>query len=309
MKRKVFLFTLMMLFSFTAFAQDSLIVTLEKPGQLAKVIGNNPSQLKKLIILEKAMMKEKDFKALAQCTNLIALQFGNDEDDICMMSRDLINLLPQMPSVKELVVQSQSDLIIDANFPFPNLESLYVTNCDVYLENLSEYKIENIGVFLSKWKIEQWRVSDTWQKHEERSAFNHLRIISQDVSYERKGGPIKPKCLIVASKNLLVGDELSKRFDPNFIWCTNDNLLILNRWDDSLDKSLIEKIDSLGNGAFAGSNICEITLPDKVKVIPRFCFANCKNLIYISIPAGTTLATDAFEGCRTVSFERVPGEQ
>lgn len=56
--------------------------------------------------------------------------------------------------------------------------------------------------------------------------------------------------------------------------------------------------------AFAGSACQAVIVPDRCAALESRAFADCKNLIYVSLPSGIDLAPDAFEGCDEILFIR-----
>ena len=60
-------------------------------------------------------------------------------------------------------------------------------------------------------------------------------------------------------------------------------------------------VAAIGEGAFAGSGITVVSIPDSVKTIREYAFAGCYNLTDIIIPDGvTTIRNDAFRECKSL---------
>ena len=60
---------------------------------------------------------------------------------------------------------------------------------------------------------------------------------------------------------------------------------------------LPEGLTEIKANAFEGLACEAVIVPDHCTGIGSKAFANCRKLIYISIPAGTAVAADAFDGC------------
>ncbi len=60
-------------------------------------------------------------------------------------------------------------------------------------------------------------------------------------------------------------------------------------------------VTAIGEGAFRAANITSVTLPDTVKKIDWFAFADCAKLSRIAIPSSVDeIGYDAFGGCKSL---------
>ncbi len=72
---------------------------------------------------------------------------------------------------------------------------------------------------------------------------------------------------------------------------------------------LPESLNSISEEAFAGISAEAIIIPDGCTEIGSKAFMNCRNLIYVRIPAGVTVPDDAFTGCPEVIIDQKPDAQ
>ncbi len=71
--------------------------------------------------------------------------------------------------------------------------------------------------------------------------------------------------------------------------------------------TLPDSVTVLEDGAFAGTEITEITLPANLQYIGENCFANCKQLRSVVIPDSVTvLGNSAFNGCTALNAVTLP---
>lgn len=61
--------------------------------------------------------------------------------------------------------------------------------------------------------------------------------------------------------------------------------------------ALPANLTTIEDEAFAGAVMNAVIVPDSCTAIGSKAFANCSELIFVSVPKGTTIAPDAFEGC------------
>ena len=72
-------------------------------------------------------------------------------------------------------------------------------------------------------------------------------------------------------------------------------------------KSSLTKLDLPANltviedEAFAGAVMNAVIVPDGCTAIGSKAFANCSELVFVSVPKETVIAADAFEGCGSVT--------
>lgn len=78
------------------------------------------------------------------------------------------------------------------------------------------------------------------------------------------------------------------------IFAKKENKRILSRWNDDLDISILEQVDSLGKGAFWQSKLETIKIPANIKSIPELCFYECENLKSIDLGEITDISQCAF---------------
>ena len=83
---------------------------------------------------------------------------------------------------------------------------------------------------------------------------------------------------------------------PIKIYAQKENKWILNRWLDGLSPSILTQVDSLGKAVFWQSKLEKITIPSNIKVIPEFCFYECKNLKEVELGQVTEIQQGAFIG-------------
>lgn len=291
MKRNIILLTMTMLMVLPVTAQETLSVNITKDGQLAKAIGKNPSEIKKMEIsgsINKYPFKlnEKDLNALAQCVNLT---------DLTINTRfEWESGLPSLPSLRFLRLSSGIRLVSD----YPNLKHLFIDT-----KNIGGI-VGNVRVIdqYSNLKFEIDTVTIVHQGSFFRSG-NRRYITKNDyckttyldkLKLEVPESKVKAKYLIISSINELNESDYSRYIDPNFIYCKNEKALLLNRWDDSFDISKLENITMIFDGAFANTNISEVRLPKHIEIIPWFCFANCKNLKSVVAEGVTEIKDFAF---------------
>ena len=74
------------------------------------------------------------------------------------------------------------------------------------------------------------------------------------------------------------------------------------RLKSSLTKlALPANLTKIEDEAFAGTVMNAVIVPDSCSTIGSKAFANCSELLFVSVPKGTTIAADAFEGCGSVT--------
>ncbi|MCH5184930.1 MAG: leucine-rich repeat domain-containing protein [Oscillospiraceae bacterium] len=66
------------------------------------------------------------------------------------------------------------------------------------------------------------------------------------------------------------------------------------------------EIGGIGVGAFAGSDIISVTMPDNVKFIYPDAFDHCVNLKKVSLSLNMTSLPTAFAGCESLEYIRIP---
>ena len=85
---------------------------------------------------------------------------------------------------------------------------------------------------------------------------------------------------------------------------------LLIRYNGQAEEVTIpDGIEIIGEGAFLGSDIKKIMLPDTVKSLRNNCFSYCEQLEEITLPASVTeIGNDVFYGCRTLkTLSSAPG--
>lgn len=85
-----------------------------------------------------------------------------------------------------------------------------------------------------------------------------------------------------------------KHIIANVIFAKEDNRKILRRWNDNLDISILEQVDSLVQGAFWKSKLETIKIPANIKSIPVLCFYECENLKEVDLGEVTDISRHAF---------------
>ena len=74
------------------------------------------------------------------------------------------------------------------------------------------------------------------------------------------------------------------------------------RLKSSLTKlALPANLTVIEDEAFAGTVMNAVIVPDGCTAIGSRAFANCSELVFVSVPKGTVIAADAFEGCGSVT--------
>ena len=74
------------------------------------------------------------------------------------------------------------------------------------------------------------------------------------------------------------------------------------RLKSSLTKlALPANLTVIEDEAFAGAMMNAVIVPDGCTAIGSRAFANCSELVFVSVPKGTVIAADAFEGCGSVT--------
>ena len=63
-------------------------------------------------------------------------------------------------------------------------------------------------------------------------------------------------------------------------------------------------LKTIETGALEGIAAEAIIIPDGCTAIASKAFINCKNLLYVRIPAGITIPDDAFDGCPNVMIDQ-----
>lgn len=59
---------------------------------------------------------------------------------------------------------------------------------------------------------------------------------------------------------------------------------------------------AIEEGAFLGTDAEMVIIPEGCVSIGSRAFADMPNLRYVRVPAGTTVAADAFDGCNVVEY-------
>ena len=81
-----------------------------------------------------------------------------------------------------------------------------------------------------------------------------------------------------------------------------------NMTQSAMNDNLMDTGTAIGMNAFE-NNACEAdVIPEGCQSVGSHAFQNCKNLRYVRLPYDLEIASDAFEGCGQVQFERVGGE-
>ena len=88
----------------------------------------------------------------------------------------------------------------------------------------------------------------------------------------------------------------SKYYDGAFSGCINLTSI-----------TLPETVTTIQRGAFSGSGLKKVVIPQNVKKIDRYVFKDCSALEEVILPEGITLISEeAFAGCNSLSFIRIP---
>lgn len=318
MKRKLFLMLCVCL-AMAMQAQEELVVSNPKPGKISAQIKKECySTLKKLKIV--GLLNNKDLNVL---TNLSCLE-ELDLSEADFMSSDYKPGTPAyynekqfwclpIPSLQHFIM-SHEYYKLDYNKSFPNLKHLTLSDI-IYLNPLESgsISVEKVTVVPSRKQEFYFERNYKFDIHRDYLNLNRSKLNS---SYDKKfeldkkmGNTIQTKVLELPSKLDLLTENgktdihsLSEVIFPNFIKCVEDNLTILNQWDDSFDLKMLNDVDSLAIGAFANCNFTEFTLPEKFKIIPMFCFANCKNLNTVELKGVEDIGDFAFAGTAMEMF-------
>lgn len=110
---------------------------------------------------------------------------------------------------------------------------------------------------------------------------------------------------LVIPETVTVGDNtytITAIGDEAFTGCRAYTSGGVTYWNGLTSVTLPETVTTLGDGAFAISDITAVNLPQSVSVLPMACYADCTKLTAISVP-GTVKAIGqmAFYGCTAVT--------
>lgn len=69
--------------------------------------------------------------------------------------------------------------------------------------------------------------------------------------------------------------------------------------------ALTANLTAIEDETFEGTVMNAVIVPDGCTAIGSRAYANCSELVFLSVPKGTVIAADAFEGCGSVTvYER-----
>lgn len=130
------------------------------------------------------------------------------------------------------------------------------------------------------------------------STVNHISY------FENYGGNNFAGCEKLSS---IIIDNGNKKYDSrnncNAIIDTESNILITG-----CSRTIIPNDVSIARGAFLGSGIVSVKIPDGIKTIPEETFLDCKSLKSVTLPNSVDyIGTSAFEGCQSLLTIAIPG--
>ncbi len=107
-----------------------------------------------------------------------------------------------------------------------------------------------------------------------------------------------------AIQHIELPDSVTVIGERAFAGCTN--LKKINPIENTQNNVAINLsgIESIGIGAFAGSGIMSIALPESITEVPAELFAGCKRLVSVNLNNAEVIGNDAFYGCTALlTFE------
>lgn len=293
-----------------AMAQTSFIVQTEKPGQLEKKLNcNDFNSINKLTI--SGVIGNKDILTISRMTNLTELSLTNVTFDhkkdvklgfISEFTEEIT--LPSLPKLKRLSIllleQNNGKLQATTRIKASDMNLL---KCLTLTSSISLEFADGQAIALDS----MVSVPDGSLQHmiplynEQYQESGNLDYLLNEYAFYFGDRPqslgqyiqncsLTTKVWTVAHKEI-IDTGLGRNYEtvpfPFIIHSTETGKNTLNVWNSCLSAQDLESIDELGFAAYNSCSLDSVTIPSKVKKIPRFCFAFSK-IKKVTIPSSVT---------------------
>lgn len=328
---KLFQLLFFLLTTTFSYAQTITTVTNEKVGKLSSVIKKKDVlNITKLKI--SGTMNSEDFAYLGSMNNLeyldirdITLSSDKEKDHKAKFTEYNELTLPVLTHLKELWLPLLCNEFKPYNgndLSIPTLEVLHIRQgCGILIYDQGKRthlkKVDIIENDLTKLdlkhlenapgNLKQRKISRYIGNSKTKNYYKRIRHNINDKTghYLNIDPQIYVDSLYVPTIDCLTENCLPlEKISPNYIFINEDNLAILNTWDDKYNINDIANIDSITPFAFASSNITSIKIPEKIKYIPNYCFLNCNKLEKVILNKSIiSIGENAFYKCAIKDIE------
>ena len=280
------LFVFALSFCFTAKAQVSLSINLEKPGALAKEIRKemkkqNLGDVSNLtsLTLEGDNYTSEDLEYLETLTQLKSLAFSK---------------MPQCRGREGGLFEKYYNSGIWNVDCFPNIEEFTMPcNRSTFFEATSKTNLKKlICNYFPKFRVSEQvlylntlEITNTWRNdYNNRSEVYPWSGFRGVEDSSLQGIEVLVGTLILPSVNSMPykGDDVEEFMGsvlPFTLFFKDKQLAVLNYYHPNVvSNEIIANVDYLSPHTFLGSGMREITLPSNITQIPAYCFENCDSL-------------------------------